>query len=432
MTRDYSHRKGQKRVRIVRADGSPVIGQAVQYEMTNHEFLWGSAIRETIPYVNSLLAGEQQDDLAQRIAHLNPRRTSTAGMEKEKIEERIAIWMKLFNNTTYPFYWQNFEPEQGKPMTWETLQGAKWLKERGITVKGHPLCWHTLCADWLMQYDNEEILRRQLNRIRRDVGYFAGTIDMWDVINEVVIMPIFDKYDNAMTRVCKEIGRVSLIKQVFDAAKETNPDATLLINDFNLSTNYEILIDGALNAGTPIDVIGLQTHQHQGYMGAERLYEILERFEHFGLPLHFTENTLISGHIMPPDIVDLNDYQIPEWPSTPEGEDRQARETVEMYEIFFSHPLVDNAVSWNFVDGGWLGAPAGFIRQDNSIKPVYDAVYELVKGKWWTRGEAVTDANGEIVVDGFRGDYKISCCGNEATLALRKGKLDGVQVMILD
>ena len=103
MTRDYSHRKGQKRVRIVRKDGSPVIGQAVRYEMTNHEFLWGSAIRETIPYVNSLLAGEQQDDLAQRIAHLNPRRTSVAGMEKEKIEERIAIWMKLFNNTTYPF-----------------------------------------------------------------------------------------------------------------------------------------------------------------------------------------------------------------------------------------------------------------------------------------------------------------------------------------
>lgn len=410
MKRDYSHRLGRKTVRVVRKDGSPVVGQPVQFEMTNHEFLWGSAIRETIPYVNGQLEGA----------------------EKEKVEERIEIWSKLFNHTTFPFYWGNFEPVEGKPLTWETLQAAKWLKARGVTLKGHPLCWHTVCADWLMQYSNEEILRRQLARIRRDVGFFEGVIDMWDVINEVVIMPIFDKYDNAVTRICKELGRVELVKRVFAAAHETNPDATLLINDFNTSTNYEILIDGCLNSGVPIDVIGIQSHQHQGYWGAEKLYEVLARFDHFGLPLHFTENTLTSGHIMPPEIEDLNDYKIPEWPSTPEFEDRQARETVEMYEILFAHPQVENAVSWSFVDGGWLGAPAGFIREDNSIKPVYDAVMELVKGKWWTRGEAVTDANGEIVVEGYRGDYKLRCCGSEADLALRKGKLDGVRTMILE
>ena len=43
----------------------------------------------------------------------------------------------------------------------------------------------------------------------------------------------------------------------------------------------------------------------------EKLEEIVERFAGFGLPLHFTENTLVSGHIMPAHIVDLNDYQIP-------------------------------------------------------------------------------------------------------------------------
>ena len=38
---------------------------------------------------------------------------------------------------------------------------------------------------------------------------------MWDVINEVVIMPEFDKYDNAVTRICKEYGRLNLVKEVF-------------------------------------------------------------------------------------------------------------------------------------------------------------------------------------------------------------------------
>jgi GH35 family endo-1,4-beta-xylanase len=201
-----------------------------------------------------------------------------------------------------------------------TLASAKWLKDNGITVKGHPLCWHTVCANWLMDYDNATILQKQLDRITRDVSAYKGVIDYWDVINEVVIMPVYDRYDNAITRICKEYGRIKLCKEVFEAAKAANPDATLLINDFNLSESYRILIDGLLNAGVPISAIGIQTHQHQGYMGREKIEDILDRYSFFGLPLHFTENTFVSGHLMPPEIVDLNDYQPAEWPSTPEGE----------------------------------------------------------------------------------------------------------------
>ena len=43
---------------------------------------------------------------------------------------------------------------------------------------------------------------------------------------------------------------------------------------------------------------------------------------------------------MPPEIEDLNDYQIPYWPTTPEGEERQAREVVEMYTALFESPYV--------------------------------------------------------------------------------------------
>ena len=141
----------------------------------------------------------------------------------------------------------------------------------------------------------------------------------------------------------------------FEAAKAANPNALLLINDFNLSDRYADLIRDCLDAGVPIGAIGLQTHQHQGYMGAEKLNEILRRFEGFGLPLHFTENTLVSGHLMPPHIVDLNDYQIPEWPTTPEGEARQAREWEEMLRLLFGHPAVEAVTGWDFTDGERTG-----------------------------------------------------------------------------
>ena len=275
-----------------------------------------------------------------------------------------------------------------------------------------------LGADWLMKYDNKTILEKQLARIDREVIGFKGVIDMWDVINEVVIMPIFDKYDNAITRLCKEHGRVGLIKKVFDEAHAANPNAVLLINDFNTSTNYEILIDGCLNAGVPISAIGIQSHQHQGYWGKEKLEEVLARYEHFGLPIHFTENTLISGEIMPPHIVDLNDWKVEKWPTTPEGEERQAREIEEMYRILFSHPLVSAITTWDYRDGAWLHAPSGFIREDNTLKPSYTMLKDLVKKEWWTDTDVVTDKNGYAVVDAFKGEYDLSSEGHTAKAVL--------------
>jgi GH35 family endo-1,4-beta-xylanase len=410
MAKDYSHRMGQKKLRVLTKDGAAVAHQTVKVEMQRHEFLFGAGMFDAVEYAS----GEMKD-----------------AADREKFEKMFEKWSALMNNATLPFYWGGFEAEEGKPRNEQVMAGAKFLKERGVTLKGHPLCWHTSCANWLMNYSNEEIIRKQVARIQRDVGYFANVIDMWDVINEVVIMPIFDKYDNAITRICKELGRVKTVKTMFDAARETNPDAKLLINDFNLSTNYQILIDGCLNSGVPIDEIGLQTHMHQGYMGKDRLLEVLERFEVFGKPMHFTEITLTSGHIMPPEIDDLNDYKVESWPSTPEFEDRQARQFVEMYEILFAHPLVRTAYSWNFVDGGWLGAPAGLLREDGTAKPAYDALYDLIRKQWWTNTEIVTDENGEAVVEGFRGDYKLTCCGAQTDLALRKDVLEGVKTFIV-
>ena len=179
------------------------------------------------------------------------------------------------------------------------MKTAKWLQEKGVRLKGHPLCWHTVCAPWLMKYSNEKILQLQLDRIRREVTAFKGVIDMWDVINEVVIMPIFDKYDNAVTRICKEKGRIGLVKEVFAAAKESNPNAVLLINDFETSESYEILLEGLLEAGVPISAIGIQSHQHQGFWGMEKLNDVLERYslEQYDLTLPDTDQIKFSVYV---------------------------------------------------------------------------------------------------------------------------------------
>ncbi|MCI3923150.1 endo-1,4-beta-xylanase [Paenibacillus sp. TRM 82003] len=381
------------------ASGVPVVGKEVAIRLTNHKFLFGCGAFDAVEAANKSVEPA-------RLAFL---------------EEKLSMFLDVFNSATLPFYWARFEPERGKPMTKELIEAARWLKARNVAVKGHPLCWHTLAPPWLLDMSNEDILEAQLARIERDVTDFKGIVDTWDVINEVVIMPIFDKYDNGITRISKDLGRVGIIKEMFAKTKACNPGATLILNDFNTSINYEILIEGCLNAGVPIDVIGIQSHQHQGYWGREKLEEVLERFSRFGLPIHFTENTLTSGHLMPPEIEDLNDYQIPDWPSTPEYEERQAKEVEEMYTILFQHPLVESIVSWKFSDeGAWLGAPAGFVRKDNSPKPSYDVLKKLIKSDWHTNATMTTDENGMVSFEGFLGEYELVCGDGKVSFTLEK------------
>lgn len=379
-------------------NGAPLANQEVIVEQTNHKFLFGTNWSSSgIALVNNELSGE----------------------EKERAELRESHFLRLFNQATMPFYWALFEPQRGQPQTQRILNMARYYKERGCVVKGHPLCWHTLTAPWLLTMTNAEIREAQLARIHRDVADFAGVIDMWDVVNEAVIMPIYDRYDNGITRLCKEMGRIELIRTMFEATRETNPNVTLLLNDFDVSSAYDILIEGCLAAGIKIDVIGIQTHMHQGYWGSERVLRVLERFERFNLPIHFTENTILSGHLMPPEIDDLNDYQISDWPTTPEGEARQAEEVISHYTTLFSHPLVEAITWWDLSDGGWLGAPAGLLRKDHSPKPAYDELMKRIKGEWWfSPTRLTTDASGQITFTGFLGDYQVSLDNQQQTFAL--------------
>ena len=411
---DLSHRKAKSRVQIIGKDGKPLAGAIISVNQVNHEFLFGCGAFESLPYTNGPVVHNGNGSIT------NSKSPST---DPAIMEDRMQKWLGLFNYGTLPFYWGGFEPEEGKPHTQQLMNAATFLKGKGVKVKGHPLCWHTGCVSWLMNYDNETILKKQLERIHRDVGNFKGLIDMWDVINEVVIMPIYDKYDNAITRICKEKGRVGLVREVFKAAYETNPNGTFLINDFNMSSNYEILIDGCLNASAPINTIGLQSHQHQGVWGKEKQEEVLSRFEHFGLPIHFTENTIVAGPLVAPEITDLQDAHYDDDAATPELEEKQADDLEQMYRnLFENHPLVTAITNWDFGDGAWLNAPSGVIRKDGSLKPSYHRLHKLIKEEWHTSYECTADKDGFVEIEGFKGSYELSSDKGKGTFVLTSGK----------
>ncbi len=386
-------------VLTIRQGAEPVSCREIGIQQLRHDFGFGCNGFKAIALANGKLSGEEE------------------ALSKAYAERLL----KLFDFITLPFYWGQYEPVRGKTEEASLVTAARWFRERGCRLKGHPLCWHTLCAPWLMDLDDEMAFRTQLERIKRDVLAFKGLIDSWDVINEAVIMPIFDKYDNAVTRICRRVGRIPLIRACFESARGANPNAQLIINDFDYTSPYEILIEGCLEAGIRIDAIGIQSHMHQGYWGAEKTLAILERYERFGLPIHFSETTIISGKLMPAHIVDLNDYQVDSWPSEAEAEERQAREVVLHYKTLLSRPLVKSLTWWDLIDGQWLKAPSGLIRADASPKPAYNELVNLIKGEWWAKPATLRcDEKGRLRFNAFLGTYRLTLGGKTSELTVDK------------
>jgi GH35 family endo-1,4-beta-xylanase len=336
-------------------------------------------------------------------------------------DEALApLFLDVFDLAILPFYWADFEPREGHPRTVRLRRAAEWLAAHGVRLKGHPLVWHTLAPSWLLGRSNAQVLDAVRARIRREVGEFAPLVDTWDVVNEAVIAPAFDNGDNAITPVVAELGAVEFVRRAFAEARLAHPGVALHVNDFDLSPRYEELIARLLDAGVRIDGIGLQTHMHQGYRGEEYLLGVADRFARFGIPLHFTETTLLSGDLMPPEIVDLNDYVRADWPSTPEGEARQADELERHYRSLFAHPAVVSITYWGLADSGaWLGAPAGLVRRDGTPKPGYQALRDLIRGTWWMPPTTLrTDADGRVAVTGARGDYRLTAPGVDVMVTI--------------
>ncbi|SDQ64815.1 endo-1,4-beta-xylanase [Quadrisphaera sp. DSM 44207] len=414
------HRTAQAAVTVTGPDGRVLADADVVVEQTRHAIAFGNIGFDFIGYAN----GETEADP-----------DSPFGGAPPSLGQRLAeLYVGLFDTATLPFYWGGFEPERGRPDTARLLRTARWFAERGVRLKGHPLVWHTVTADWLRELPTDEVEAAVRARVRREVGDFAGVVDTWDAINEVVIMPVFanEERTNGITRLCRERGRIATIRTAFEEARATNPRATLLLNDFDTSTAYECLIEGVLEAGVQVDALGLQSHMHQGYWGEEKTLRVLERFSRYGLPIHFTESSLVSGHLMPPEVEDLNDYRIPSWPSTPEGEERQAEEVVRHYRTLLSHPSVQAITYWGLTDeGAWLGAPIGLVRADGTPKPSYDALRGLVRGEWWLPPTTLrTDAEGRVRVRGFLGDYRVTAGGASAPFALAQPGEVSVEVAL--
>ena len=383
------HRKEDVRIKVLDADGKPVAGAVINVEQVSHEFLFGCNIFKW--------------------------GTCRTEEENKAYNDRYAA---LLNYATLGYYWPSYERQRGNPNHEYAKRVAEWCKANGIATKGHPLAWNHSDARWFAEVDADELFRLQLARISDCIQTMAGWIDCWDVVNEATH---FDRAGQSPlhTAMWNKVGKIEFVKACFIEARKAGPKATLLINDYRHDAEYARLIEQLVDAeGKPLyDVIGIQSHMHGGVWSNRQIWDACERFARFGVPLHFTELTILSGE---------NGWERESpWLTTPEGEAKQQEDVVRVYTMLFSHPAVEAITWWDFSDqGAWQRAPAGFLRDDMTPKPAYDALLDLIKNRWMTQVPLTTDENGIATVRAFRGGYKVHVGATMQSLTVGKGEND--------
>lgn len=154
------HRIADATVTVLGPHGEPLPNTEVTVEQSRHAFSFGNIGFDFIPLANGENAEHPTVDGLETFG----------GADVEQLVRLSELWLDLFNTATVPFYWGRFEPRRGEPDTERLRRTGQWFADRGVTVKGHPLVWHTVTAPWLLDLPVDEVEKAQRERIRRDVG----------------------------------------------------------------------------------------------------------------------------------------------------------------------------------------------------------------------------------------------------------------------
>lgn len=364
----------------------------------------------------------------------------------EKPEKEIqykAAFANLFNQAVVPFYWSDFEPQEGnlrmrtdsefiyrRPAPDTCLE---FCSEYNIEPKGHCLVWNWFVPNWLKEYSPEqrkEILERRVKEIADE---YASKIPSFDIVNESAsnyrrgAKSLFENYD--------EYGLQLGEKYFPDNIKILNETNEAIWRDYYTEGKYmafNMQLQEFIRRGIPFDEIGLQYHifntteemekpiVRNTYLDAESMLEILDIYDSYGYPMHISEITIPGSG--------LND----------ENEEIQAYIVEELYKTWFATRNMKSIVWWNLVDGYAAYAPlgsnegenrcgGGLLRFDMSRKPAYEVLNNLINKEWNTSFETVVDNNGELSFRGFYGEYEVIVDDNTYTVNFDS---DGLEISL--
>lgn len=351
------HRKADLLVTVVDAAGRPKPGAPVHVRLDRLAFDFGTAVG-----VSTLLEeGADADRYRQTLkAHFN---------------------LSVIENGLKWKHWDAYPSNQRK-----AIKALQWLKENRIPVRGHVMVWpgYRYLPPWIKALEKQpKVLRGAIDTHIREVGYATREfVRDWDVLNEV--------YDNR--DLTNALGDEEMVHW-FRVARQVAPNAKRYYNDYaglvrggfptGHKDHFEKTIRYLIDNKAPLDGIGIQGHFGSLLTTPNRLNSELDRWAAFKKGILITE-----FDVTVPDAKLRADF------------------TRDFMTVCFSHPAVKGIVTWGFWAGAQWRPESAFFDKNWNVTPMGAEWIKLTKA-WRTDEKLITDANGQVKLKAFLGDYTV-------------------------
>lgn len=187
------------------------------------------------------------------------------------------------------------------PDTWDFAEAdayVKYAEEHGLWKLGHTLCWHNQTPDFYWFNENgqpksrEELIEALRSHIETVAGRYAGRINAWDVVNEI----IGEQGEYRVKGWVKAFDGdgYEVVRNAFIFADRYAPDAELYYNDFNVWRKSHVdgivtMVKRLQSEGIRIDGVGIQAHWGLNFPKTEYIEHAIDTLASCGIKVLITE-----------------------------------------------------------------------------------------------------------------------------------------------
>lgn len=238
-----------------------------------------------------------------------------AAAERAEISVGTALsWHALTTDARYlPALLRDFDAVTLENASkWATVQHAEdewdWsradecvseARAAGLSVRAHPLVWDEHVPAWAVDVPPEAFRRASDTFLERAVSRYAGRVETWDVVNELIeddgrqsTAPLFSR---------RGAGQA---EAAFHLARAEDPTARLFYNDDAIAWNnersrgVEAMLRRWKSEGVPVDGVGMEMHLHAGKAPPEQtVRQRIRAFGDLGLQVEITELDVRTAHL---------------------------------------------------------------------------------------------------------------------------------------
>ncbi len=290
----------------------------------------------------------------------------------------------------------------------ETDPFFNFAKQNNLVFRAHPIIWNQWNSPWLVDKFKSpsttatEIDQIFVNHVTTLASKYAGQVNSWDVVNEVINVEDGQPGGLRDSRISGFNGEkyptwysflgADYIERAFRIAAEIDPKATLVLNETSLTYSNIYgnsfwekrraallnLLSNLKSKGTPIDAVGIQSHLLAHFnkkFDGNKFRKFLSDIASMGFKIIISE-------------LDVSDNQLPQ---NIQVRDRIIAETYYEYlSVVLDEPAVTTVINWGLSDRHtWLssyaprqdGAPVRPLLRDTQYnkKPAWKAVARALK-----------------------------------------------------